>query len=181
MGTASANDATLNGTAANAFVYQAGWNPQAGQNGDTSGFGTAFDSFGTDAWSLLGKKDGNAPFSRTGPLSFTLTGSSNSGTWTVTNTGSTTAVADLVFALHAGDQGGAWLFDNRMVAAGQTLSGTWQMNWTVGQGNNNNPDFSNATIFGRGEGVTSPVPELATYGMLLAGLGLIGAIVRRRS
>ncbi len=37
---------------------------------------------------------------------------------------------------------------------------------------------------GRGHGrptVTSPVPEPETYAMMLAGLGLMGAIVRRRN
>lgn len=180
IGTASVNDVTLNGSPADAFAYQAGWNPQAGPNGDTSGFGTTFDAYGTgSAWDLLGKKDGNAPFSTTGPLSFTLSGSGSSGTWTVTNTSATQNIQlDLVFALHAGNQGGAWLFDNQAIAAGQTLNGTWQMNWTVGN-NGAHPDFSNATIFGR-DMATTPVPEPATYGMLLAGLGLVGAIARRR-
>jgi hypothetical protein len=180
IGTASVNDVTLNGSVADAFAYQAGWNPQAGPTGDTSGFGTTFDSFGIGPWDLLGKKDGSSTFSNTGQLTFTLTGSGTSGTWTVTNTSATlNAQLDLVFALHAGNQGGAWLFDNQAIAAGQTLNGTWAINWTVGQNGTNHPDFSNATIFGRDLG-TTPVPEPATYGMLLAGLGLVGAIARRR-
>jgi hypothetical protein len=32
-----------------------------------------------------------------------------------------------------------------------------------------------------GEVTVSAVPEPATYGMLLAGLGLVGAVARRRS
>jgi len=179
IGTASVNDVTLAGKVADAFAYQAGWNPQSGPNGDTSGFGTTFNAFGSSStWDLLGKKDGSPPFSTTGPLAFTLTGSGSSGTWTVTNTGAAAMQLDLVFALHAGNQGGAWLFDNQNIAAGQTLDGTWRMNWTVGN-NGSNPDFSNATIFGR-DAATTPVPEPATFGMLLAGLGLVGAIARRR-
>ncbi|MGO4381528.1 FxDxF family PEP-CTERM protein [Pseudoduganella sp. RAF19] len=38
--------------------------------------------------------------------------------------------------------------------------------------------FSGATY--SGEVTVSPVPEPATYGMLLAGLGLVGAVARRR-
>ncbi|GGY95845.1 hypothetical protein GCM10007388_31560 [Pseudoduganella plicata] len=36
----------------------------------------------------------------------------------------TIAGLDLVFALHAGNEGGAWLFDNETILPGQTLDGT---------------------------------------------------------
>lgn len=179
IGTASAADVTLDGSPADAFAYQAGWNPHAGPNGDTSGFGTTFDSFGTGSWTLLDRMDTTSGFSNTGTLNFSfaeITGTN--GTWSVTNTSATQALQlDLVFAIHAGNQGGAWLFDDQTVLASQTLDGTWMINWTVGQGQGNSPDFSNATIFAR---EITPVPEPATYGMLLAGLGVVGAIARRR-
>lgn len=181
IGTASVNDVTLDGSPADAFAYEAGWNPHAGLNGDTSGFGTTFDPFGSGTWTLLDKMDTKTGFSNSGDLTFALTGTSGSvGTWTVTNTNLTTNYQlDLVFALHAGSQGGAWLFDDQAITAGQTLNGTWDINWTVGQGQGNNPDFSNVTIFAR-EIVTTPIPEPATYGMMLAGLAVVGAIARRR-
>lgn len=179
IGTASAADVTLDGSPADAFAYQAGWNPHAGPNGDTSGFGTAFDSFGTGSWTLLDKLDSSSGFSNTGVMNFSfaeITGTN--GTWSVTNTSPTQPFQlDLVFAVHAGGQAGAWLFDNQTVLPGQTLDGNWLINWTVGQGQANSPDFSNLTLFAR---EVTPVPEPATYGMLLAGLGVVGAIARRR-
>lgn len=180
IGTASVSDVTLAGAPADAFAYQAGWNPHAGPNGDTSGFDTAFSSYGSGSWSLLDKYDLNSGFSNTGPLTFTfsqITGTT--GTWSVTNSSLTSLVQlDLVYAMHAGNQGGAWLFDDQTVQPGQTLNGSWEINWTVG-GNGANPDFSNLTLFGR-DIVTTPVPEPATYGMMLAGLAVVGAIARRR-
>lgn len=178
VGSASATDVVLHGDAADAFAYQAGWNPNAGPNGDTSGFGTAFDAFGSGSWSLLDKYSGGSGLNAPGDLSFTfaqITGTN--GIWSVTNTSSTGLVLDLAFAVHAGAQAGAWLFDGQTVQAGQTLAGTWDINWTVGQGQGNNPNFSNLTLFAR---EVSPVPEPATYGMLLAGMAVVGMVARRR-
>ncbi|GGY47832.1 PEP-CTERM sorting domain-containing protein [Pseudoduganella albidiflava] len=180
IGSASAADVTLDGQAADAFAYEAGWNPHAGPNGDTSGFGTAFDGTGTESFSLLDKYDHDEGFANLGPLTFTFSETTgNNGLWTVTNTSATSNITlDLVFAIHAGNQGGAWLFDNQTVLAGQTLQGDWEILWTVGQGQGNSPDFSNLTLFSR-DVVTTPVPEPGTYAMLLAGLA-VTAVVRRR-
>lgn len=180
IGSASAADVTLDGQPADAFAYQDGWNPHAGPNGDTSGFGTAFDAFGTGPWELLDKYDYNNGFSNTGKLTFTFMETAETyGTWTVTNTSTTHIVTlDLVFAIHAGNQGGAWLFDNQTIMPGQTLPGTWSILWTVGMAGSH-PDFSNLTLFGR-DMICTPVPEPAAYGMLLAGLVLTGAVARRR-
>jgi hypothetical protein len=50
------------------------------------------------------------------------------GLWSVTNTSTTMMMTlDLVFAIHAGNQGGAWLFDNESILPGQTLDGTWRI------------------------------------------------------
>jgi hypothetical protein len=46
-------------------------------------------------------------------------------------------------------------------------------------GAGNSPGFSNLTLFAR-DMVTTPVPEPETYGMLLAGLGVLGLVARRR-
>lgn len=180
IGTASVNDVTLDGDVADAFAYEAGWNPHAGPNGDISGFSAAFAPYGSGSWSLLDKYDLNTSFSNTGPLTFTFNQTTGTnGTWSVTNSSLTSNIQlDLVYAMHAGNQGGAWLFDDQTVQAGQTLNGTWDINWTVG-GNGANPDFSNLTLFAR-DVVTTPVPEPATYGMMLAGLAVVGAIARRR-
>jgi hypothetical protein len=181
IGTASANDVTLAGDPADAFAYAAGWNPHAGPNGDTSGFDAAFAPYGSGTWSLLDKLDSGSGLQNTGVLTFTFTPpSGTTGGWSVTNTSMTSSVTlDLAFAMHAGNQGGGWLFDNQTVLPGQTLNGTWNINWTVGNGAGNSPGFSNLTLFAR-DMVTTPVPEPETYGMLLAGLGVLGLVARRR-
>lgn len=181
IGSASANDVTLDGAPADAFAYKAGWNPHAGPNGDTSGFGTAFDgTFGTGPFDLLDKYDHSDDFSNAGPLTFTFTETTGTnGTWSVTNTSATHIITlDLVFAIHAGNQGGAWLFDNQSIQPGATLDGTWRILWTVGMGGAH-PDFSNLTLFER-DMVMTPVPEPGAYAMLLAGLAVTGLVARRR-
>lgn len=180
IGSASAADVTLDGQPADAFVYQDAWNPHAGPNGDTSGFGTAFDGFGTNSFNLLDKYDHDDGFTNAGPLTFTFTESTpTSGLWTVTNTSATSNITlDLVFAIHAGNQGGAWLFDDQTILAGETQQGTWQIGWTVGA-NNANPAFSNLTLFER-DMVMTPVPEPGTYAMLLAGLMVTSLVVARK-
>jgi hypothetical protein len=177
IGSASVNDVTLDGRPADAFAFAAGWNPHAGPNGDTSGFGSTFDAFGTGAWELLDRYDHQDGFDNTGLLTFTFNETTGTmGEWSVTNTSTTMIVTlDLVFAIQAGGDGGAWLFDNETILPGQTLDGTWQIMWENGGGNH--PDFSNLTLFGR-DMVLTPVPEPATYGMLLLGLGALA--LRRR-
>lgn len=181
IGSASAADVTLEGQPADAFAYQDGWNPHSGPNGDTSGYGTAFDAYGTGPFELLDRADNNAGFGNMGTLTFTITGTNgNSGAWTVTNTSATDIVTlDLVFALHAGNGGGAWLFDDETIVPGATLEGGWRILWTVGQGGENHPDFSNVTIFGR-DMVTTPIPEPGAYAMPLAGLAVTMVVARRK-
>jgi len=178
IGNTSADDVTLDGFDADAFVFTAGWNPHAGVNGDTSGFGTAFNAYGSGPWSLLDKYDMNAVFANTGVLQFGFAmNSGTTGTWSVHNTGAANKVLDLVFAMHAGDGGAGFLFDNQAINAGQTLNGTWRIEWFTGA-NNAYPDFSNLALFARD---VSAVPEPGEYGMLLAGLGLLGFLARRRN
>ncbi len=184
IGNTSADDVMLATRASDAFVFTPAWNPQAGPNGDTSGFGTAFAGYGSGAWTLLGKQDGasSTGFGLLSGLNFTFdAGSGTSGTWTVTNTASHSVALDLVLALKAADGAGAFLFNNQAINAGQTLSGTWHIDWFTGN-KQANPDFSNVTMFGRDfDGVAPPVPEPGAYAMLLAGLGLIGVVARRRT
>jgi hypothetical protein len=178
IGTTSADDVTLGGSDADAFVFTAGWNPHAGLNGDTSGFGTAFDAYGSGPWSLLDKYDLNAVFANAGVLQFGFAmNSGTTGTWSVHNTGAASMVLDLVFAMHAGDAGAGFLFDNQAINAGQTLNGTWRIEWFTGN-NNAYPDFSNLALFARD---VSAVPEPGEYGLLLAGLAVLGLLARRRS
>ncbi|KQV59447.1 MULTISPECIES: PEP-CTERM sorting domain-containing protein [unclassified Duganella] len=184
IGNTSADDATLDAQSADAFVFTPGWNPQAGLRGNTSGMGGAFDGLGGGDWTLLGKHEGGSGsgFSLYSTLDFSFdAGDGRTGTWSITNTSATQGVSlDLVLSLKAANGAAAFLFDNQSIDAGQTLSGTWNIEWFTGN-NQSNPGISNLTIFGREmDGITTPVPEPGEYGMLLAGLGLIGFVARRR-
>lgn len=183
IGNTTADDVMLAAQAADAFVFTPAWNPQAGPIGDTSGFGTAFDGYGSGAWTLLGKNEGGSStgFGLLSGLNFTFdVGDGTTGTWTLTNTAPNTVALDLVLALKAANGGAAFLFNNQSINAGQTLSGTWHIDWFTGN-NLANPDISNVTVFGRDfDGIAPPVPEPGEYAMLLAGLGLIAFVARRR-
>ena len=97
------------------------------------------------------------------------------GTWSLTT--DQDATFDLVFAMHAGGYSGAFLFDDQATMANQLNANTWQILWL----NNGDqvPDFSNLTLFTR-DVVTTPVPEPSTYALMLASLGVVGLMARRR-
>lgn len=97
------------------------------------------------------------------------------GTWSLTT--DQDATFDLVFAMHAGGYSGAFLFDDQATMANQLNANTWQILWL----NNGDqvPDFSNLTLFTR-DVVTTPVPEPSTYALMLASLGVVGFMARRR-
>jgi hypothetical protein len=177
IGNTSLDDVTLDGFDADAFVFTPGWDPHAGPGGDTSGFGSAFDSYGSGTWTLLDRLDMSAGFGNTGVLQFTFAmASGTAGTWSVHNTGPANMVLDLVFAMHAGDGGAGFLFDNQGINAGQTLNGTWRIEWFTGN-QQAVPDFSNLALFARD---ISAVPEPQAYALLLAGLVLVGGAARWR-
>jgi hypothetical protein len=177
IGNTSLDDVTLDGFDADAFVFTPGWDPHAGPGGDTSGFGSAFDSYGSGTWTLLDRLDMSAGFGNTGVLQFTFAmASATAGTWSVHNTGPANMMLDLVFAMHAGDGGAGFLFDNQGINAGQTLNGTWRIEWFTGN-QQAVPDFSNLALFARD---ISAVPEPQAYALLLAGLVLVGGAARWR-
>lgn len=181
IGNTSVDDVTLNGQNSDAFVFASAWNPHAGPQGNTDGFGTAFDAYGSGAWSLVGKLDNGSGFAGSNGLQFSFArtaGSDTDGVWSVTNTGSQGLKLDLVFAVHAGNGAGAFLFDDEIIGAGATVNGTWKIDWFTGN-NGNNPGFSNLTVFGRDVNIV-PVPEPETHGMLRAGLGMLGFAARRQ-
>jgi len=180
IGNTSADDVTLDAHSADAFVFTSGWNPQAGLSGNTSGMGGTFNNFGSGDWTLLGKLDGGSGsgFGLNSALDFSFdVGDGKTGTWTITNTSASEDISlDLVLSLKAANGAAAFLFDNQTVNAGQTLGGTWSIEWFTGN-NQANPGFSNLTMFGR---EIAAVPEPGEYAMLLAGLGLIALVARRR-
>ena len=170
VGTADTTDVTFAGSASDACVIS-GVNPQSGPNGDTSGFS---GTFGT-GWSLLGKVTSNSGTNTLGGVTFTwgfLQTTGTTGTWTLA--ASQNVTADFVFAMHASNNSGAFLFDDQPVFA--SAPGTWTIEWLNNGGQV--PDFSNLTLFARD--ITTPVPEPETYALFLAGLGAMGFMARRR-
>jgi len=170
VGGADTTDVTFAGVASDACVGS-GVNPQAGPNGDTSGFTGTFGS----GWSLLGKVTSSDGSNSLGGVNFTwsfLQTTGTTGTWSLA--ASQSVMADFVFAMHASNNSGAFLFDDQAVYA--TTPGTWKIEWI----NNGQqvPDFSNLTLFARD--ITTPVPEPETYALFLAGLGAMGFVARRR-
>ena len=172
LGTSATTDVTFAGLASDACVIST-VNPQAGVNGDTSGFSGTFGG----GWSLLGKVTGAGSNTLNGisfAWTFTEAASHTNGTWSLTT--DKNATFDLVFAMHAANRSGAFLFDDQPTLANQLTNGTWQINWLNNGGNV--PDFSNLTLFAR-DVVMTPVPEPETYALLLAGLATMTFVARR--
>lgn len=175
VGTATTNDVTFAGLASDQCVIS-GVNPQSGPNGDPSGFSSVFPA-GT-AWSLLGKVTSGSGSSSLGGVNFTwgfTTPTTTNGTWSLQADKNVTL--DLVFAMHASNHSGAFLFDDQPLVANAVTPGTWSIHWLNNGGKV--PDFSNLTLFAR-DVVTAPVPEPETYALMLAGLAALGFVARRR-
>lgn len=175
-GTSSTADVSYNGTDSTACVVSA-VNPQQGSDGNISGFS---GSFGSD-WDLLAKIDANGLVNGGNPIVYngvTFTSSisglpGTGGSWTLSSDQGVTL--DLVFAMHASNRSGAFMFDDLGLVSGGT--GSWAINWLNGGGQV--PNYSNLTLFVR-DVVVTPVPEPETYALLLAGLAAVGFIARRR-
>ena len=173
VGTAATGDVTFASAASDQCVIS-GANPQAGPQGDTSGFDGVFGA----GWSLLGKVTSATGSNSVSGVNFAWTfnqTNGTTGTWSLTT--SQNATFDLVFAMHAANRSGAFLFDNQPTLANQLTSGTWAIHWL----NNGNqvPDFSNLTFFIR-DVVVAQIPEPQTYALLVAGLVAVGFLARRR-
>ncbi|WP_338766604.1 PEP-CTERM sorting domain-containing protein [Massilia sp. METH4] len=183
IGAASADDVTLENADAGMIAFST-VNPMQ-YGGNTAGFSSEFGKADTSAWGVLGtvEKSGTlADASTLFDFSFDKT-SATSGTWTITNTSSTlNATLDLTVAIHAANASTAFLFDNQDVAAGQTLSGTWSIEWLNNGGQV--PGFSNLVFFGRDISTSTPtllpVPEPHALPMTLAGFAVLGAVAWRR-
>lgn len=184
VGNASTDDVTLGSVSSDACVISA-VNPQQGPDGNTSGFEAEFAGSGSDKWSLLAKVDSSGGIS---PNASTVDGvtfvlgfkeiNGVSGTWSLST--NVDAVFDLVFAMHASDHSGAFLFDGVQTKA--TTAGSWNIEWL--NNGSNVPSYSNLTLFVRdvGQRLTPeavPVPEPATYLLLLGGF-VAAAVTRRR-
>jgi hypothetical protein len=166
VGGASTDDVTLGGMDSSSCVIS-GVNPAQGPDGNTSGFDGAFGG----GWSLLSKGAGSATIDG---VTFTLDFSQAAGTWSLTT--DQTATYDLVFAMHASDRSGAFLFDDHTSFASVTQNGTWAIEWLNNGGQV--PGFSNVNFFVRD--VVTPVPEPETSALMLAGRGALAFVARRR-
>lgn len=183
IGNATVDDVTLAATAADGIAFSTA-NPMQ-HGGNASGFAGTFGMPASGAWNALGTVSGAGKLTDfSGLLDFSYGSTSTTrGTWTVTNVSSTkNVVLDLVLAIHASNASTAFLFDDQALAAGQTLTGDWRIEWLNNGGQV--PGFSNAVFFGGDMKVTdvalSPVPEPAALSMLLAGFAVLGAMAWRR-
>ena len=168
IGGASTDDVTLGGLDSSQCVIS-DVNPSQGPTGNTSGFDGVFGS----GWTLISKGPGSATIDG---VNFTLAftqATGTSGTWSLTT--DQNATFDLVFAMHASDHSGAFLFDDHTSFASIAQDGSWVIQWLNNGGNV--PGFSNINFFVRD---VTLVPEPASYALLLAGLVAGGLIARRR-
>ena len=181
IGNADVTDFTLSGQAADGIAFSTA-NGQAGPNGNVDTFNSTF----AGSWNLLAKVDGSGTFQNPlttlvgSPLglNFSLSADKKSGEWSIVSSNS--MILDLVLGMHAGGATTSFLFDNTQLTAGQTQTGTFKVDWFNGGGKV--PSYSNLTMFYKDASLVSvsPVPEPATYGMMLAGLGLLGLMMNRR-
>lgn len=168
IGTATINDVTLDGAKATLLSYGNGINPQSqGKNGGSTGFNTAFSSYGSGAWSRLAAFGSAADNGDTlgsnalgSPLSMSFDNDGGRrGSWSITNKDAGNDVLlDLVFAIHTGGGSGAFLFDGLQIGAGKTVSGNWALN-LLNNGNNYS-GYSNLTVFGRNLSATPFTPKV---------------------
>lgn len=183
VGKATVFDATLAGDKADSFAFST-VNPNQGPNGNTSGFSTTFAPFAASnasVWSLVGKGTGDVTSASQTingaklTWTFDVDSTNKSGTFSVKS--DKAIVLDLTMAVHAANASGAWLFDNVALQANTVQNGTFAIKWLNNGGKV--PGFSNVTVFARDVNV-SPVPEPETYAMMLAALGSIALLKRRK-
>ncbi|MDM5178125.1 PEPxxWA-CTERM sorting domain-containing protein [Massilia sp. DJPM01] len=195
-GNTTAADVKLNGASADAADYALLVNPQGlfATKGGSGGFASDFALYGSkQGWTAMaafGSQADNGDAFTTHKLGTNLTFTFDKtdgrhGAWTVVNNDVKNNVKlDLVFAMYGGIGSSAFLFDNETLGAGSTSAGSWTFNALNLFGSKAN--YGNLTIFARDvsktafEVPTTPVPEPETYAMLLAGLGLVGFMSRRR-
>jgi len=141
-------------------------------------------------WSLLAKSDadvnGGVSYGTISGIDFTLSAGTE-GTWTLSAYDSNGPAyanlptsMDFVGVLKASNGFAAYYFDDVEVSAGN--SGTWTISFVNHGGQT--PDLSHLSLYTRvdefGGIPPAAIPEASTYAMMLAGLGLVGFMARRR-
>ncbi|MEW5967325.1 MAG: PEP-CTERM sorting domain-containing protein [Pseudomonadota bacterium] len=180
-GTLAATDMTFNNAAASdCYGATSGNDNAAAINGLTAWQ----DPIGN--WALLAKTEPGANTNTLSGIHFTLSASgATAGTWTLSATDTNgpdyanlPVFMDFVGVLKAGNGFAAYFFDD--VEVGAVNSGTWTIAFTNRGGQT--PDLSHLSLYTRVglDGAIPPIPEAETYAMMLAGLGLVGLMARRR-
>lgn len=135
-------------------------------------------------WSFLAEANAGANLFM--GLSFTVTATpGTTGSWTLTGTDTDLSTPlnfptslDFIVSLKGGSEYALWGFDNAAVDGSD--AGTFSIVFTNKGGQT--PALSHLIVFAReaGGGSVTSVPEASTYGMMLAGLGLVGFAARRK-
>lgn len=176
IGGASVDDVTLAGDNADKLAYST-LNPAT--------FSLAFWGSGSLFWSKLETVDSKWIYDHSSRFDFTFgkDKAGKTGTWSITNASTRyDATLDLALDLHSASASTAFLFDTTKIAAGQTLSGTWDIEWL--NSNGKIPSLSYAVLYGRDLCLTTAipaVPEPATLPMLAGGLALLAFAARRKT
>ncbi|MEJ7808366.1 MAG: hypothetical protein WKG03_20895, partial [Telluria sp.] len=146
----SKTDIMLASTAADFFEYLGKVNTQGSPSSapfedDYAGNWSAIGAFGSEGKAVSAHGQITSPLK----FSFAFGNSANAGTWSVTNTLANTDITlDLVFAMHTGGGSGAWLFDDQVILAGTTQTGSWSQRMLNKGGNAG--AYSNLTLFSSG-------------------------------
>lgn len=132
-------------------------------NNSNDSEGAVSGLFGITDW-MLGDKSGDEN-SGDGVVSFgtEFAGGSSSGSWDILNPD---GYSSILFVLKAGNTFGAFLLDSATLMAGD---------WFTSRG------LSHASVYYGGEPTPAPVPLPASALLLLAGVGGLAALRRRRN